>query len=528
MNKPIAAIWARVSGPEQQSLPSQVAEVEEWLESQGYVVPPERILMVDWTSTDILRCPQVQVLLAWVGDRQVDAVGSLHLDRFAARPGQMAQILDTFRQSGVQLLLKNTPLPSGLMGELMGLIITIGKALSVERADQGAKRGLHDRPKLRRVPVTYRAPYGYRWETMPKQLAPGETVRLLPDEYWDIARFVCMEGYAGTTSRKIVRQLYESHIPSPAGNAQWCIQSVVGILKNPVYAGRYYALRRENVEPRNRVGNTYGKSSSCTLPLGQWTYLPTVEVINPPLTWEEWLTVQRRLENNKLLAQRHATHDYLLRGILLCDIHHRRMRGWPYHKKWRYVCPVGDGCCRWLPGPATDERAREVIALLLNDPEAALQPTSTKETEAHLKKELQSLELKRTRGLNSLVELERRHTDASVEGIYRVDDEVYRRLKLQYQAQIQWCTERAAELGRQLANLQHQAEVANTLEEMRVKLSSKLSGFSNAEWRRLFTDLDITMHVEEDGHVVAHCALPYRTAADKAVAIVSSSSSGAG
>jgi len=162
MNKPIAAIWARVSGPEQQSLPSQVAEVEEWLESQGYIVPPERILMVDWTSTDILRCPQVQVLLAWVGDRQVDAVGSLHLDRFAARPGQMAQILDTFRQSGVQLLLKNTPLPSGLMGELMGLIITIGKALSVERADQGAKRGLHDRPKLRRVPVTYRAPYGYR------------------------------------------------------------------------------------------------------------------------------------------------------------------------------------------------------------------------------------------------------------------------------------------------------------------------------------------------------------------------------
>jgi hypothetical protein len=520
----VAAIWARVSGPEQQSLPSQVVEVKEWLESQGYSVPLERTLAVDWTSTDILRCPPMQVLLGWVANHEVDAVGSLHLDRFAARPGQVAQILDIFRQSGVELKLKQTPLPTGLMGELMGLVISIGKALSVERADQGAKQGLHDRPKLYNVPVTYRKPYGYRWESTPRRLSPGQKLWLLPDDDWSVSRFICREAYAGASSRKIVSQLYGSHIPSPVRNAKWCIQSVVGILKNPVYAGRYHALRRENVEPHNRVRNTYGKSSSCTLPFEQWTYLPTVEVINPPLTWEEWLTVQRRLENNKLLAQRNATHDYLLRGILVCDIHHRRMRGWPYHKKWRYVCPVGDGCGHWVPGPATEERAREVVALLLNDPEAALQPTSTKQTEAELKKELQSLELKRTRGLNSLVELERRHTDASVEGIYRVDDEVYRRLKLQYQAQIQWCTERVAELDRQLANLQHQAEVASSLEQMRVELSSKLSGFSNAEWRRLFTDLGMTMHVEDSGHVVAHCALPYRTAADKAVVIVSSSS----
>lgn len=524
MNKPIAAIWARVSGPEQQSLTSQVAEVREWLESQGYVVPPERILMVDWTSTDILRCPQMQLLLGWVRDREVHAVGSLHLERFAARPGQVAQILDTFRQSGVELLLKHTPLPSGLMGELMGLVITIGKALSVERADQGAKRGLHDRPKLKGVPVIYRATYGYKWERMPKQLAPGETVGLLPDERWDIAKFICREAYGGTTSRKIVRQLFGSHIPSPAGNAQWCIQSVVGILKNPLYAGRYYALRRENVEPHNRVRNTYGKSSSCTLPFEQWTYLPTIEVINPPLTWEEWLTVQRRLENNKLLAQRNAIHDYLLRGILVCDIHHRRMRGWPYHKKWRYVCPVGDGCGHWVPGPDTDERARQVVALLLNDPEAVVQRTSAEQTEADLKKEQRSLELKRMHCLNSLVELERRYNDGSIEGIYRVDDEVYRRLKVQYQAQIQWSTERAAELDRQLANLQHQVQVRSTLEEMRTELSSKLSEFSNAEWRRLFTDLGMVMHLEESGHAVAHFALPYRQAADNAVAIVSSSS----
>jgi hypothetical protein len=520
----VAAIWARISGPEQQSLPSQVAEVKEWLEAQGFAVPLERILAVDWTSTDILRCPAMQQLLHWVASKEIAAVGSLHLDRFAARPGQVAQILDTFRQAGVELLLKQSPLPTGLMGELMGLIITIGKALSVERADQGAKRGLHDRPKLYGVPVIYRKPYGYEWEKTPKRLAPDDTIQLLPDENWDVASFICQEGHKGTPSRSMVRKLSKDHIPSPSGNEQWCIQTIVGILRNPVYGGRYYALRRENVEPKKRMGDTYGKSSSRWAPNDQWHYLPQVKVINAPLTWDEWLAVQRRLENNKLLAQRHATHDYLMRGILVCDMHRRRMRGWPYHKKWRYVCPADDGCYHWVPGPDTDERAKQVVALLLNDPEALVQPASTEQTEADLKKEQRSLEMKRMHCLNSLVELERRYNDGSVDSIYRLDDEVYRRLKVQYQTQIQWSTERATELERQLANLQHQAQVASSLEAMRAELSSKLSGFSNAEWRHLFTDLGMVMHLEESGDVVAHFALPYQSAADKAVAIVSSSS----
>jgi len=305
----VAAIWARVSGPEQQSLPSQVVEVKEWLESQGYSVPLERTLAVDWTSTDILRCLQMQVLLGWVANHEVDVVGSVHLDRFAARPGQVAQILDTFRQSGVELKLKHTPLPPGLMGELMGLVITIGKALSVERADQGAKRGLHDRPKLHNVPVTYRKPYGYRWEANPKELLDAK-VRLLPDEDWDVVNFICRAGYMGTSSRKIMSKLGEKPIPSPSGKDKWCIQTIVGILKNPLYGGRFYALRRENVEPKHRASETYGKSSSRTLPFEQWKYLPQVEVVNPPLMWDEWLMVQHRLENNKLLAQRNAKHDY--------------------------------------------------------------------------------------------------------------------------------------------------------------------------------------------------------------------------
>ena len=67
---------------------------------------------------------------------------------------------------------KNTPLPTGIMEEVVGLVITMGKALSVERADQGAKQGLNDRVRLRRLPPTSLKAYGYSWQTNPQKLVP--------------------------------------------------------------------------------------------------------------------------------------------------------------------------------------------------------------------------------------------------------------------------------------------------------------------------------------------------------------------
>ena len=518
MNK-IAAIWGRVSGPEQQSLPSQVAEVKTWLESQGWTVPSERILTVDWTSTDILRCPEMLTLLRWVEQKEVGAVGALHLDRFAARPGQIAQILDTFRQAGVELLLKQTPLPSGLMGELVGLVLTVGKALQVDRAGAGATKGLHDRPKLRRVPVTFRKPYGYTWEQNP--------VRLVPDENWDVAHFICREGLRGTPTRAIVRELKRRGVPSPTGKADWCIQTIWGIFRNPLYGGCFHALRREAAEPTRRMGNTYGKSSERWVPFENWVYLPEVEVVDPPLTWGEWLALQRRLEQNKLLAKRNAKRDYLLRGLIICDIHKRRLKGWPYHKSWRYVCPVGQECRRWLDGPGTEERAKAVVRMLIDDPDVLIRSRSSSEAELALQKELGSLEAKRQRALNSLVELERRYIDDKVDKTKKIDDEVYARLKRRYGTQCQWAAERTQEIRCQLANLRHEAEAVATLEHIRDQLASRLSAFDNADWRWLFTELGMTIHVEEGGSVVCHFALPYRQVVERGVDIVSSRASGA-
>ena len=111
MNDKIAAVWARVSTENRQepSLPSQVADVKTWLEEQGWTVPDDKIIMTHWTSKNTLACPDMQMLLKWVRNREVGAVGLLHLDRFVCRMGQMAQIMDIFREAEAEILAKNSP-----------------------------------------------------------------------------------------------------------------------------------------------------------------------------------------------------------------------------------------------------------------------------------------------------------------------------------------------------------------------------------------------------------------------------------
>jgi len=49
--------------------------------------------------------------------------------------------------------------------------------------------------------------------------------------------------------------------------------------------------------------------------------LPEVEIVNPPITWEQFLRIQQRVKANQQLAQRNAKHDYMLRGFICCGKH---------------------------------------------------------------------------------------------------------------------------------------------------------------------------------------------------------------
>lgn len=78
-----AAIWARVSTPDQRELSpdSQEAAVRQVLEAQGYTVADEHIIKVDWTSMDLMVCSDFQRLRRWIGNGEIEALGVLDRDR---------------------------------------------------------------------------------------------------------------------------------------------------------------------------------------------------------------------------------------------------------------------------------------------------------------------------------------------------------------------------------------------------------------------------------------------------------------
>lgn len=65
---------------------------------------------------------------------------------------QMNQILDAFREGGVELLAKNSPLPAGLLGEAMAMVITIAKAFQVERAEGASQHAIREELHRRIIP----------------------------------------------------------------------------------------------------------------------------------------------------------------------------------------------------------------------------------------------------------------------------------------------------------------------------------------------------------------------------------------
>ncbi len=414
--KKIAAIFARVSDPKQEepSLDRQVAIVKTWLEEQGFIVPENKIIKVVWTSKKILNCPQMQTLLDWVKTGQVQAVGMTHLDRLSARPAHMCQIFEMMKEANCQLLAKETPLPSGLMGEMLALVITLGKAMQVDKSDNGAKSGLVDRVTRKRLPATGHRIYGLQWAAVD---------RLEPDmerpEHYETLRLIFGMAVKGATYQAIQRELKKQGIPSPRGNPEWDRSTVAYMVNNPVYAGRYYGLKSEACEPKERKVIGEGNTSARRVPLEEATYLPEVKITAPLITWEQFQKLQERRRTNKELAQRNAKRSYLLRGLIICETHRgkhgepRKYFGQPRNKSYEYSCPVG-GCSHPnLNGPWLENRVKQLIRSLLSlEPEEFYQRiadyASRQELRESLQRELKSLDGKQKRNINADTELENR------------------------------------------------------------------------------------------------------------------------
>jgi DNA invertase Pin-like site-specific DNA recombinase len=490
----IAAIWARVSTADQTSLPDQMARTKEKLQDKGYIVPKDRILAVEWTSLDLFNCPEFLTLAGWVKRKEIQALAIFDRDRLQAEPAQRLVFLADLKEAGIELIIcQGPPMLEGDWGNLIEHVHAIAKKQQVLRARLGAKDGLHDKVMRDRKPTSRHRVFGYRWET---------ELKLVPNEEWKDVKQIFKMVLEGMPYRRITKELEKHVIPSPKGNKKWEISTLSAIIRNPIYAGRYYALGREVRQPSNRRGMTYGNSSALRLPLEKRFYLKEVEVVNPPITWEQYSQILERVKKNKELAKRHATHDYLLRGFIFCDKHLGKngkplhFYGQPSGRKWAYNCPIGGCPYPRLNGPdIEDEVIARVKSLISMPPHMFYEHIGNRKSRAELqlslRVEIDNLDTKYNKNINAETEL------ASLIIRGKISDEAYDRERSLLMAERNWIDERKGIIKEELDKSNRQGEAVAALDQIKATLSNDFANLTNDQWRELFKTLNLEVHIPD-------------------------------
>lgn len=468
----VAVIWARVSTHDQRetSLPSQVARCKEELARHGFT--PLHILQADWTSLDLYSCPQFQQLRTLITNGEIQALAILDRDRLEAKGLQRLVFLSECRQAGVKLVIcQGPPFLDEPEGQLIELALAIGKERSVLRARQGSKDGLYDRAVKFGKPTTYHRIFGYSWDK--------SNNRLLPNGDYPTLKLIFELLLNGKSYDFVIRELAGRGISSPTGQKEWNKTGISNIAHNPTYTGRYFALKKVAVEPKKRRGNTYGNSSTIRKPLDQAHYMPNIEVVNPPITWEQRGLILEQLARHQKLSLRNAKRHYLLRGFIFCSTHRgkngnlRCYHGIPKRDTWYYVCPESGGC-KCLPGPELEQHVKIAIAsLLTSQPDQFYQffsKTNVEATAKNLTSELGELQRKREHIVDKMAKLE----DDRYNG--NIIPEVYQLLRLKYETESTSICKRQDELLAQLENLKREKEAIDSLSELKLKLASRLIG----------------------------------------------------
>lgn len=491
----IAAIWARVSTELQQSLDSQVSRAKSELEKKGYIVSPERILKVDWTSLDLFHCPEFQELRRWIQKKEIAALGILDRDRLNAIGLQRLIFLSDCRENGVELIIcQGPPILDEPEGQLVELALAIGKERQVLRAQQGSRDALRERATVKGLPTTYQNPYGYYWDKTQS--------RLLADVNWETRALIVNLFLQGNTLKGIVKELFKRGIPSPKGREWWPEPTVSLILKDTINYGEYRALRREAVEPKQRRGATYGKTSSKH---HQGITLSNIVVEKPIITKEQHDWILRRLEQNKLNAKRNSKRDYLLRSMIHYEGDNLRYYGVDIrHMSWAYkYIPRDrnkDNPRTYLPGrkleSVVEAKAREILTSdEVLERELGWRKVLIDESITKLEGQLRRLDRKWNENVNAESEL----VGLRIRG--KVSDEPYHRQQTLLLTERRWVIEERGRVEEQLTKLKQDSVALVNLEGLRGQVEQKLASTEFADRRFILEALGTKVIVTTEGKV---------------------------
>jgi len=500
------ATYCRVSTEDQEregtSLDTQHQCCLKYCQEKGYLPIHQ---FTETASGLTLNRPKLNELRKLVRVGDIRCVVIYCLDRISRDPTHGVILTQEFENYRVSLEAVTEDMDNSELGKLINYIRGFAAKLESEKIKERTTRGIRARVIDKRLPVTYRQPYGYSWDK--------ETNRLIPNSYYDTAKLIIDLSVNGKSYDYIITELKRQGIPSPTGLPEWNKHTISAIVRNPVYAGQFYAFKSRVREPERRNGTTYGKTSKEQLPPDQWVHIPEIEVKEPIFTLKQRSLLLDQLKKRQNLSQRNAKRNYLLRGMVFCETHHgkrgepRVYHGQPHYGRWRYSCPVGKCQGAFIDGPELENLVATQTAFFLVmldsknwDATASQMKTTTESLEADIAR----LQRQEDQLINKMVKLE----DTRLDG--QVDEPVYNRLKTQYDNRRRFTLDEQNKLLDEIGQINRTQDVAKSVKDLVRKrkhgLGESLKAFTTCDgmerpeklttfWQELLTLVNFELHV---------------------------------
>lgn len=310
---PRCAIYARFSTDRQNphSAEDQVAICSAYAEREGWEVA-DVFTDIALSGTNNRR-PGMTGMLSAAAAGAFDIVLGEALDRFARNQADIATIYQRLEFAGVKL----HTLSEGHVNEMhIGFRGTMSSMFLKDLADK-IRRGQRGTVVRGRVP----GGLAYGYDVVSRIGADGELergLRAVNATQAAIIQRIYREYVAGVSPKRIAHTLNAEGIPSPRGG-EWSPSAIngsrarrIGILRNPIYAGRYLYNRvqmKRDPESRKRVSRINAAEDMVTVDM------PELRIVDEEL----WQAAQDAAEARTMLPLGDRNRPrHLLSGLITC------------------------------------------------------------------------------------------------------------------------------------------------------------------------------------------------------------------
>jgi site-specific DNA recombinase len=525
-NTIIAAAYPRISQDKDKDnqLRSQTRAILAYGADNGITIPDDYVFPESFTGTIGLERPQLKKILQLARNGKINAIILYDLTRFARDITQAGLLFNEMKSLNliIHIVEWNYPLRYESIGDYNRFMEESIRA-DIERRKilERTTRGKKDLADNGTIIAQGRSPYGLtvegkktskRFVLVPNEVEAVQCIfRLYVNEKYtvrEIMRYMNAHGYAPPSQK---------HVMSMFRNT-WSDRRIYDILKNPIYTGRYYYMKREQV-------------SKVLLPSGKWhrvTKIRSIEdqyLIEVPdiriISDDMFNTAQTMISEGARRNNTDLKQPYLLNRRIRCACGRKSEsthngKGFLYYlctgKRYKThpLCPIP----LRMRATFVDESVWMAIEALLRNPKLTLQRLRQAQQQQQDEQSEASMTLDK---LESLTE----QYESELETLYReyksnmLSERLYMKEKKRLDAQIEDAkTAHAQHAERYNAHILSDSEIDTishscaTIADQLDKIYRKDGSISYEHRKKIIELLDVFLQLEvKDGAILGHVSI---------------------